>query len=168
MRALHQGLANGDRERHTRSRSATPGFTVTELLIVSAIIGTLGAIAIPLYFNALENARVVRAIADITDISIRANNFRVSGDRFPNSLAEIGADQRRDPWGRAYNYLLIRGVKNPKGVRKDKGLKPINSDFDLYSVGKDGLSEAPLTAKKSEDDIVRANDGTYVGLARDY
>jgi len=45
---------------------------------------------------------------------------------------------------------------------------PINSDFDLYSMGKDGRSVAPLTAKDSRDDIVRANDGGYVGLASEF
>jgi general secretion pathway protein G len=45
---------------------------------------------------------------------------------------------------------------------------PINSDFDLYSVGKDGQSQDPLTAPVSRDDIVRANNGRFVGLASTY
>ena len=53
-------------------------------------------------------------------------------------------------------------------MRKDKYLVPINSDFDLYSMGKDGQSAAALTAKISKDDIVRANDGQYIGLAEAY
>jgi general secretion pathway protein G len=35
-------------------------------------------------------------------------------------------------------------------------------------MGKDGQSSSPLTAKPSRDDIVRANDGRFVGLASDY
>lgn len=50
-------------------------------------------------------------------------------------------------------------------VRKDRNLVPINSDFDLYSVGRDGESVGALTAKKSHDDVIRANDGSFVGLA---
>lgn len=49
--------------------------------------------------------------------------------------------------------------------RKDRFLVPINSDYDLYSVGPDGESAAPLTAAKSRDDIIRASDGAYVGVA---
>lgn len=52
--------------------------------------------------------------------------------------------------------------------RKDRFLVPINSDYDLYSMGKDGESVAPLTAAKSRDDIVRAANGTYVGLAENF
>ena len=49
-----------------------------------------------------------------------------------------------------------------------KNVVPINSDFDLYSMGEDGKSKSPLTAKPSHDDIVRANDGAFIGLATDY
>jgi general secretion pathway protein G len=35
-------------------------------------------------------------------------------------------------------------------------------------MGRDGLSNAPFTAKQSRDDVVRANDGQFVGLASEY
>jgi general secretion pathway protein G len=53
-------------------------------------------------------------------------------------------------------------------VRKDRFLVPINSTYDLYSMGADGRSVGPLTAAMSRDDIIRANDGAYVGLAEGY
>jgi general secretion pathway protein G len=52
--------------------------------------------------------------------------------------------------------------------RKDHALHPINSDYDLYSGGKDGKSTASLTAKISQNDIIRANNGGYVGLVSNY
>ena len=54
------------------------------------------------------------------------------------------------------------------GARKDRFLVPINSDFDLYSMGKDGQSVGPLTAQKSHDDVIRANDGGFYGLASNF
>ena len=45
---------------------------------------------------------------------------------------------------------------------------PINTDFDLYSKGPDGKSATALTAKISQDDIIRANDGQYIGRASEY
>ncbi len=45
---------------------------------------------------------------------------------------------------------------------------PINSDFDLYSMGPDGRSVSPLTSSLSRDDIVRANNGRFVGTAASY
>jgi general secretion pathway protein G len=50
----------------------------------------------------------------------------------------------------------------------DRFLHPLNSDFDLYSMGKDGLSQAPITARASQDDIIRASDGGFIGLAAQF
>jgi general secretion pathway protein G len=75
-----------------------------------------------------------------------------------------------DPWGNPYQYLKIEGA--PKSVigsaRKDRFLVPLNSTYDLYSKGPDGASKPPLNAAVSRDDILRANDGQYVGLAAGY
>ncbi len=35
-------------------------------------------------------------------------------------------------------------------------------------MGRDGVTSSALTANASKDDIVRANDGAYVGLGSDY
>jgi hypothetical protein len=53
-------------------------------------------------------------------------------------------------------------------ARKDHSLVPINTDFDLYSMGPDGRSSPPLTAQHSRDDIVRANNGAFIGIASEY
>jgi general secretion pathway protein G len=53
-------------------------------------------------------------------------------------------------------------------ARKDRSLVPLNTDYDLYSMGKDGQTQAPLTSSVSDDDVIRANDGGYVGLAEQY
>jgi len=73
-----------------------------------------------------------------------------------------------DPWGNPYQYLNFDTVKGVGSVRKDRFLVPLNTDYDLYSMGKDGKSQTPLTAAASHDDIVRANDGRYIGLASGY
>jgi general secretion pathway protein G len=44
----------------------------------------------------------------------------------------------------------------------------LNTDYDLYSMGKDGKTKGPLTAKDSHDDVIRANDGRFIGLASEY
>jgi general secretion pathway protein G len=53
-------------------------------------------------------------------------------------------------------------------ARKDHSLVPLNTDYDLYSKGPDKASVSPLTAKSSRDDILRANNGRFVGPASSY
>jgi len=65
-------------------------------------------------------------------------------------------------------YAAGAGNGSAGKPRKDRFLHPINSDYDLYSMGKDGESVEPLTAKKSHDDVIRANDGGFVGLAAEF
>jgi len=44
----------------------------------------------------------------------------------------------------------------------------VNSDYDLYSRGSDGLTDLVLNADVARDDIVRAGDGDFVGLAANF
>ena len=72
-----------------------------------------------------------------------------------------------DPWGNAYQYYLIEGASIGP-ARKDHAVNPINSDFDLYSKGADGQTQKQVTNSQSLDDIIRATDGRFLGLASDF
>lgn len=144
------------------------GFSVFELLIAMTVMVILGSIAVPLYGDYAERARVGQAVADIGRIDMLIERHVAGTFTFPNSLADLGADVPLDPWGQPYRFLRINGNGTPglQGqLRKDRNLVPINSDYDLYSVGADGDTRPPLTARPSQDDIVRASDGGFVGLA---
>ena len=151
------------------------GFTLIEMMIAISIVGILTSIGVPNYIKYKEKARVQLAITDMRFIEKEIMNFAVENGELPDTLVDIGRDKILDPWGRPYEYLRIQGSddgkddKSKKGKpRKDHSLHPINSDFDLYSVGKDGKSNAPLTSKNSQDDIIRANNGGFFGLVSDY
>lgn len=143
------------------------GFTLVELLVVIAILGTLSGIAIPSYSGYYQKARITKCIAEIRILEKEIKAFEASNDSLPNTLNDIGQGTLMDPWGNPYQYLVVLGT--PTGeLRKDRFLVPLNSDFDLYSKGRDGNSQPPLTVHASHDDIVRANDGGFVGLALEF
>lgn len=73
-----------------------------------------------------------------------------------------------DEWGNPYQYTNIEKAKGIGALRKDKNLVPINTDYDLYSMGPDGQSASALTAAISQDDIVRGRDGAFFGIATEY
>lgn len=155
-----------------RRRHGPDGFTLIEMLIVTIMIGTLSMMAAPKVQAARRLAENARAIGDIKALEIDLYQYEASNGVFPLSLEDIGREKLLDPWGRPYEYLRIKDYtgkgKRPKGARKDRFLVPINSDFDLYSIGPDGASTAPLTAAASADDIVRANNGGFVGPATEF
>lgn len=150
------------------AREAGKGFTLIELLIVMAILMTLSAIAISRTLAAVDRARYARAVSEIRSLEREILAYQVRTDNLPANLDAIGRGNLLDPWGNPYQYLNFDLVKGKGPMRKDRFLVPLNTEYDLYSMGKDGTSRPPLTAKASWDDIIRANDGGFVGLASEY
>ena len=144
------------------------GFTVVELVIVVAIVGVLATVAIPIYGGYIDRQNNRQAISDIYVIETAITRFETEFGSLPKNLDKIVEPGLVDPWGNPYVYLNIKNMQPGDKPRKDKNLVPLNTDYDLYSKGKDGLSKIPLTPPESHDDIVRANDGAFVGLAVDY
>lgn len=155
-------------KRPPLTRFQKAGLTLVELLLVLGLVGVLAAIAMPMYANYRERIKRSTAILDIRVLQTMITDYAASGGAFPSSLADVGNAGKLDPWGHAYQYVNLTSVKGHGSARKDHKLNPINSDFDLYSMGKDGLTKPQLTQKDSLDDIVRARDGAFVGLASDF
>jgi general secretion pathway protein G len=151
-----------------RRQKYSSGFTVVELLIVMAIILTVASIAIPDLVSAIDLARVARAVSEIHTFEDAITDYDVINGQYPDTLADVGYGGYLDPWGNPYEYLNHATMKGNGKARKDRFLVPLNSDYDLYSVGKDGQSVSPITAKASQDDVIRASDGSYDGLASQF
>ena len=146
------------------------GFQLIELLIALAVISVLAMVAIPSYSSYRDRVDNATAAGDLITISQTIERFYTEFNRYPDSLADVNLANLQDPWQHPYHYLRINGagLRGNGGLRKDRSLVPINTDYDLYSSGKDGASVGPLTAQHSQDDIVRANNGRFIGLAADY
>jgi general secretion pathway protein G len=140
---------------------------VVELLVVIGIVGVLAAIALPAYGRYQDRVRTKHAIAEISAIATLITLHSRETRDLPGSLSELGAAGRLDPWGRPYVYYNVEA--NGRGhARKDHALNPINTDFDLYSVGPDGQSKPQVSHRQSVDDLIRAGNGRFVGVAAEF
>jgi general secretion pathway protein G len=144
------------------------GFTLIELIVVIAIVGILAGIGVPAYRAYLDRARMTKTIADLRIIEKELLAYKSTKERFPDSLNDINRGNMKDSWGNPYQYQNVETATGVGKLRKNRFMVPINTDFDLYSMGQDGKSASPLTAKASRDDIIRGSNGKYIGLASEY
>jgi general secretion pathway protein G len=148
------------------------GFTLLEMMAAIMVVGLLAAIAIPSYVAVIERQKIGQAKRELSEIAMAIERYRTLQFKVPESLDDLGpnASPLTDPWGRGYLYLNFSssGPGVMAKIRKDHNLHPLNTEFDLYSLGKDGDSKAPLTAKASHDDVIWARDGDFIGLAEDF
>lgn len=149
------------------SHRINSGFTLIEILLTIAIIGVLSKIALETYQDYTENAKVKLAKEQIAAMSAKISLYWEDAREYPDNLADVGMAGVLDPWERPYMYLNLDKNGNG-GARRDKNLNPLNSDFDLYSTGKDGKTKLPISQKDSLDDVLRANDGRFIDLAKNY
>ena len=121
------------------------GFSLVEILVVLVILGLLVSVVAPTVLNRADEARVQKVYADFANIETalklyRLDNFNYPSteqglealveptglDPIPRNFKDGGYLERipMDPWGRPYLYL------SPGD----------NGEFDLYSLGADGLT----------------------------
>lgn len=136
---------NKIRQKENKDKSLK-SFTLIELMLVVVIIGALVAMVMPRLTGRGEQARVAAAAADIgANIATGLKLYELDNGNFPSSAEGLGAllvksssaknwngpyleKKPIDPWGKEYAY------KCPGEHR--------SADYDLYSLGKDGVESA--------------------------
>lgn len=148
---------------------ASAGYGLIELLFALAAVASLAGIALPEYAEFKVRAQNAQAVAELQTLNNAVNLYYTEHGRLPDSLAQVSNGTILDPWGRPYRYLKIDGNSDAaQQARKDFFLIVINSDYDLYSAGRDGGTAQLVAAAVSQDDAIRANDGAYFGLVTNY
>jgi len=155
------------------------GFTLLELMIVSVVAVILLVMAYAVYPNNpigcdndsrpgyIARAYMAASMADLMEINLKLESFDLSHRRLPTDLSELGIDTI-DPWGNPYVFLNFDGINGNGPKRKFHSAVPVNTYFDVYSMGADGKTSTPFTSQPGADDIVMAGDGTYFGMACNY
>ena len=111
-------------EKRTAREALRQGFTLIEILVVVAIIGMLGAVAVPAYMNYLADARIATTRSLIANVDVAVKSYNMKHGKYPESLEvlqepqEDGGDpwlegEAVDPWGNELKYEK-QGKKRPK------------------------------------------------------
>lgn len=140
------------------------GFTMVELIVVMAILAVLTLLAIPSYDLLTNRARTTGAIEEIRSIEKTIIAWSTdNGGALPENLTKLGSSlpTSKDPWGRDYEYHLISdpAYMTPRVF----GVDPVNTDYDLFSRGKDGHTDPDISVDAAQQNILRINDGQWVG-----
>ena len=97
------------------------GFTLVEIMIVLAILGTLMALFAPKLTGSLHKAKARQAKIQIAQITSALQNYYVDCGNYPNDLKHLreapsdcpnwgpepyAQKPIKDPWGREFGYSL--------------------------------------------------------------
>ncbi|GFO53797.1 hypothetical protein GMSM_08040 [Geomonas sp. Red276] len=147
------------------------GFSLVEMVVVVAIIAILASLAIPAYSQIEDLARNARAVVEIREMEHAIAAYSIEhGGVYPSSLADIGRPNAIDPWGARYVYSDFKAPNDaPRLGSIGSSDDQWNTDFDLYSLGTDGNSNAAnFNDPSTQNDLIRAGNGAYCGLAKDF
>ena len=140
------------------------GFTLVELIVVCAVLGVLAAMAMPAYNAYVNSTKNTACASDIRTIEKAITAWLLENNKsVPEAnLSAMGITNLLDPWKRDYVYYLHTDPALDPVALKDPALEYLNTDYDLYSLGADGASDE-TPGVTTADDVVRSNDGGFVG-----
>lgn len=84
----------------SKHRGGEPGYTLTELMAVVAILGTLAALALPRMSSVRDDGNVAACHVSRAEIELQASLWRRANGGWPaTNLADIGVDTAYFPEG---------------------------------------------------------------------
>ncbi|MEW8498002.1 MAG: type II secretion system major pseudopilin GspG [Candidatus Thiodiazotropha taylori] len=128
-------------------RASARGFTLIELLVVMAILAMLAGLVGPRVMSALGESKSKTARVQIEELSAALDIYRLDTGNYPRG--EQGLEARvdgLDNWNGPY-LKKTRLPKDPWGAAYIYRYPGEHGDYDLYSLGADGVEGGEGEAK---------------------
>lgn len=135
------------------------GFTLLELLVVVLLVGILGAIALPQYFNVVERQRAMEAMGILAAIEKAQVRYYAVNDAYSTDFSNIDFDLRSNKGngnenvtGSSFDTEYFTYTLSSDKVEA----KRVNNNFTItttYAAGDDGVTETCCTATGDRTDI---------------
>ncbi len=125
---------------NTQGPSTSRGFSLIELLIVTAIIGLIAAIAIPNLVNAIQRGRQARTTGDLRGLATGIGMYQQDYAKFPPSASFITVNSMAS---QIAPYMgQVNGVD---GWQRDFFYASDGDNYTLLSYGMNGIADTPWT-----------------------
>ncbi|TQV82513.1 type II secretion system protein GspG [Exilibacterium tricleocarpae] len=125
------------------TRRPQTGFSLIEILVVLVIIGLLIGIVAPNVIDEVDEAQRDKVAADFRNIETALKLYRLDNFTYPTSeqgLVALSEQPTLDPVPRNWRAYLDEEPTDPWG-RPYLYLSPgENGEFDIYTLGADGIS----------------------------
>jgi general secretion pathway protein G len=127
--------------------SRMAGFTLIEIMVVVFIIGLLLAIVAPRLISRTDEARVVKAKAQIKNFDTALKLFKIDNGFYPSTEQGLEALISEPTTGKIPQNYKKRGYLETRRIKPDPWGNPyvyispgIQDDYDIICYGADGIS----------------------------
>ena len=127
---------------NNKLQSKKHGFTLIEMLVVVAIMATLAAMIAPRLIQKAGDAQVTAAKGDIQRIASTLDMYKLDNFNYPSADQGLDALVQKPngtPEAKNWKKYLNEAPRDPWGNEYYYSYPGENSQFDVYSLGADGL-----------------------------